>query len=125
MAVTYFIGLNEKENHDFDTEKFNRDIKQRFPNVIISESSEYNYNILWEDDADEYKFNLSMERNRCAFAIDYFNSANRIYDYAKFIIWLRSYFPVGKEVILCDESYNRSLVLSGGISVDKIVGVLE
>ena len=125
MAVTYFIGLNEKENHDFDTEKFNRDIKQRFPNVIISKSSEYNYNILWEDDADEYKFNLSMERNRCAFAIDYFNSANRIYDYAKFIIWLRSYFPVGKEVILCDESYNRSLVLSGGISVDKIVGVLE
>ena len=125
MAVTYFIGLNEKENHDFDTEKFNRDIKQRFPNVIISECSEYNYNILWEDDADEYKFNLSMERNRCAFAIDYFNSANRIYDYAKFIIWLRSYFPVGKEVILCDESYNRSLVLSGGISVDKIVGVLE
>ena len=125
MAVTYFIGLNEKENHDFDTEKFNRDIKQRFPNVIISESSEYNYNILWEDDADEYKFNLSMERNRCAFAIDYFNSANRIYDYAKFIIWLRSYFPVGKEVILCDESYNRSLVLGQDISIDKIVGVLE
>jgi hypothetical protein len=125
MAVTYFIGLKEKENYDFDIEKFNRDIKQRFPNVIISENNEYNYNISWEDDEDEYQFNLSMERNRCAFSIDYFNSANRIYDYAKFILWLRSYFPVGKEVILCDESYNRSLVLGQGISVDKIVGLLE
>ena len=125
MAVTYFIGLNEKENHDFDTEKFNRDIKQRFPNVIISENSEYNYNIFWEDDADEYKFNLSMKKNRCAFAIEYFNSDDRIFDYAKFILWLRSYFPVGKEVILCDESYSRSLVLGQGISVEKIVGVLE
>ena len=125
MAVTYFIGLNEKENYDFDMEKFNRDIKQRFPNVIISENNEYNYNISWEDDEDEYQFNLLMERNRCAFSIDYFNSDNRIYDYAKFILWLRSYFPVGKEVILCDESYNRSLVLGQGISVDKIVGLLE
>ena len=125
MAVTYFIGLNEKENHDFDTEKFNRDIKQRFPNVIISERSEYNYNIFWEDDADEYKFNLSMERNRCAFAIEYFNSDDRIFDYARFILWLRSYFPVGKEVILCDESYSRSLVLGQCISVDNFVEVLD
>ena len=125
MAVTYFIGLKEKENYDFDIEKFNRDIKQRFPNVIISENNEYNYNTSWEDDEDEYQFNLSMERNRCAFAIDYFNSKDRINDYAKFILWLRSYFPLGKEVILCDESYNRSLVLGQGMSVDKIVGLLE
>jgi hypothetical protein len=66
-----------------------------------------------------------MERNRCAFSIDYFNSDNRIYDYAKFILWLRGYFPVGKEVILCDESYNHSLVMSRGILVDDIVGLLE
>ena len=120
-----FFGLKEKENHDFDMGKFNRDIKQRFPNVIISENNEYNYNMLWEDDEDEYQFNLSMSRNRCAFAIDYFNSKDRINDYAKFIIWLGTYFSAKEEVILCDESGNHSLVMSRGISVDDIVKVLE
>ena len=44
-----FFGLKEKENNDFDMGKFNRDIKQRFQNVIISENNEFNYNMLWED----------------------------------------------------------------------------
>ena len=110
-----FFGLKEKENYDFDMGKFNRDIKQRFPNVIISENNEFNYNMLWED---EYQFNL-------AFAIDYFNSKDRINDYAKFIIWLGTYFSAKEEVILCDESGNHSLVMSRGISVDDIVKVLE
>jgi len=117
-----FFGLEEKENYDFDMGKFNRDIKQRFPNVIISENNEFNYNMLWED---EYQFNLPMSRNRCAFAIDYFNSKDRINDYAKFIIWLGTYFSAKEEVILCDESGNHSLVMSRGISVDDIVKVLE
>ena len=68
---------------------------------------------------------LKTMRNRCAFAIDYFNSKDRINDYAKFIIWLGTYFSAKEEVILCDESGNHSLVMSRGISVDDIVKVLE
>ena len=66
-----------------------------------------------------------MHKSRCTFAIDYFNSSDRLQDFAKFIIWLGTYFSAKEEVILCDESGNHSLVMSRGISVDDIVKVLE
>ena len=71
------------------------------------------------------KENYDFDMGKCAFAIDYFNSKDRINDYAKFIIWLGTYFSAKEEVILCDESGNHSLVMSRGISVDDIVKVLE
>ena len=36
MAVSYFIYVTDKENTGFNLEKFNNDIKLRFPKVGIS-----------------------------------------------------------------------------------------
>ena len=36
MAVSYFIYVTDKENNVFNLDKFNNDIKQRFPKVGIS-----------------------------------------------------------------------------------------
>ena len=127
MAVSYFIYVTDKENTGFNLEKFNNDIKLRFPKVGISvkDDEKCRYNICWEDYEDEYEFELWMLRDRCVFMINYFNSKNRLYDYAKYIIWLRSYFPYEKEVLLCDEGYNKILVLSEGVEIEDILEILE
>lgn len=127
MAVSYFIYVTDKENTGFDLEKFNNDIKQRFPKVgiLVKDDEKYRYNICWEDYEDEYEFELWMLRDRSVFMIIYFNSKNRLYDYAKYIIWLRSYFPYEKEVLLCDEGYNKTIVLSEGVEIEDILEILE
>ena len=127
MAVSYFIYVTDKENTGFDLEKFNNDIKQRFSKVGISvkDDEKCRYNICWEDYEDEYEFELWMLRDGSVFMINYFNSKNRLYDYAKYIIWLRSYFPYENEVLLCDEGYNKTIVLSEGVEIEDILEILE
>ena len=127
MAVSYFIYVTDKENTGFNLEKFNNDIKQRFPKVCISvkDDEKCQYNICWEDYEEEYEFELWMLRDRSVFMINYFNSNNRLYDYAKYIIWLRSYIPYEKEVLLCDEGYNKTIVLIEGVEIENILEILE
>ena len=127
MAVSYFIYVTDKENTGFNLKKFNNDIKQRFPKVCISvkDDEKCQYNICWEDYEDEYEFELWMLRDKSVFMINYFNSKNRLYDYAKYIIWLRSYFSYEKEVLLCDEGYNKTIVLSERVEIEDIFEILE
>ena len=127
MAVSYFIYVTDKENTDFNLEKFNNDIKQRFSGVSVEVKSDENckYNVHFEYYGDECEFELWINRDRSVFVIDYFNSENRLYDYAKYIIWLRSYFPYGKEVLLCDEGYSKTIVLSEGVEIEDILEILE
>ena len=124
MSVTYFISMNGEERYDFDIVKFNGDIEERYPSVTTEVRSGL-YDIHWENYSGKYQFELSMHKSRCTFAIDYFNSSDRLQDFAKFIIWLRGYFPEGKEVILCNEDYSASLVLIGDVSVNDIKKRLE
>ena len=124
MSVTYFISMNGEEKYDFDTVKFNGDIEERYPSVTAEVRGGL-YDIRWENYSDKYQFELSMHKSRCTFAIDYFNSSDRLQDFAKFIIWLRGYFPEDKEVILCNEDYSASLVLIGDVSVNDIKKRLE
>lgn len=124
MSVTYFISMNGEEKYDFDTVKFNVDIQERYPDVTTEVRGGL-YDIRWENYSGKYQFELSMHKSRCTFAIDYFNSSDRLQDFSKFIIWLRGYFPEGKEVILCNEDYSASLVLIGDVSINDIKKRLE
>ena len=124
MSVTYFISMNGEEKYDFDTVKFNEDIEERYPSVTAEVRGGL-YDIRWENYSGKYQFELSMHKSRCTFAIDYFNSSDRLQDFAKFIIWLRGYFPADKEVILCNEDYSASLVLTCDVSVNNIKKRLE
>lgn len=124
MSVTYFISMNGEEKCDFDTVKFNGDIEEKYP-CVTTEVRGGLYDIRWENYSGKYQFELSMHKSRCTFAIDYFNSSDRLQDFAKFIIWLRGYFPEDKEVILCNEDYSASLVLTSDISANEIKDILE
>ena len=126
MSVTIFVHLNESENNDFDMRKFKKDIEIKYPgtNLEVSNSSR-SYDLYWENYSEQYQFELRMDRKRCTFAIEYFNSDERIYEYARFILWLRTFFEREKEVILLDEIDCNQLVLSCDKTTDDIVKWLQ
>ena len=126
MSVTIFVHLNELENNDFDMRKFKKDIEIKYPgtNLEVSNSSR-SYDLCWENYSEQYQFELRMDRKRCTFAIEYFNSDERIYEYARFILWLRTFFEREKEVILLDEIDCNQLVLSCDKTTDDIVKWLQ
>ena len=94
MSVTSFIHVNKAENHDFELEKFSREIERKYPGtgIELSKTASFFYDICWENYSESYQFTLRMDRKRSTFAIEYFNSENRMRDYASFIVWLSLFF---------------------------------
>jgi len=121
MAVTLYVHLNEEHNYNFNVKQFNEDISTKYPgtNMEVSNSAR-NYDICWENYSKQYQFELRMDRNRCTFAIEYFNSDNKLYEFARFIAWLRSYFDRDKNVILLYETDCIQLDLSCDKSIADI-----
>ena len=135
MSVSSFIHVNKAENHDFDSkrascakraisrlEKFNREIKKKYPGTEIEQSSSasFSYDLCWENYSETYQFTLRMDKKRTTFAIEYFNSENRMKDYASFIVWLGLFLDREQELILCDENNEDTLILSTNTSVEDI-----
>ena len=122
MSVSSFIHVNKAENKDFDLEKFNREIKKKYPGTEIEQSSSasFSYDLCWENYEESYQFTLRMDKKRTTFAIEYFNSENRMRDYASFIVWLSLFFNQEQELILCDENNEDTLMLSANTSVEDI-----
>ena len=122
MSVTSFIHVNKAENHDFDLEIFNREIKKKYPgtDIELSKTASYSYDICWENYSESYQFTLRMDRKRSTFAIEYFNSENRMRDYASFIVWLSLFFDQEQELILCDENNEDTLMLSTNTDIEDI-----
>ena len=122
MSVSSFIHLNKAENKDFDLEKFNREIKKKYPGTEIEQSktASFSYDLCWENYSETYQFTLRMDKKRTTFAIEYFNSENRMRDYASFIVWLSLFLNQGQELILCDENNEDTLMLSANTSVEDI-----
>ena len=122
MSVSSFIHVNKAENDGFDLEKFNREIKKKYPGTEIEQSSSasFSYDLCWENYEEPYQFTLRMDKKSTTFAIEYFNSENRMRDYASFIVWLGLFLNQGQELILCDENNEDTLMLSANTSVEDI-----
>ena len=122
MSVSSFIHVNKAENDGFDLEKFNREIKKKYPGTEIEQSSSasFSYDLCWENYEESYQFTLRMDKKRTTFAIEYFNSENRMRDYASFIVWLSLFLNQGQELILCDENNEDTLMLFPNTSVEDI-----
>ena len=127
MSVSSFIHVNKAENDDFDLEIFNREIKKKYPETEIEQSktASFSYDICWENYSESYQFTLRMDRKRSTFAIEYFNSENRMRDYASFIVWLSLFFDQEQELILCDENNEDTLMLSTNTDIEDIEEWLE
>ena len=127
MSVSSFIHVNKAENKDFDLEKFNREIKKKYPGTEIEQSktASFSYDICWENYEESYQFTLRMDKKRTTFAIEYFNSENRMKDYASFIVWLSLFLNQEQELVLCDENNEDTLMFSANTSVEDIEEWLE
>ncbi|WP_448972619.1 hypothetical protein [Oribacterium sp.] len=122
MSVSSFIHVNKAEKKDFDLEKFNREMEKKYPGTEIEQSktASFSYDLCWENYSETYQFTLRMDKKRTTFAIEYFNSENRMRDYASFIVWLGLFLDQGQELVLCDENNEDTLMLSVNTSVEDI-----
>ena len=122
MSVSSFIHVNKAENKDFNLEIFNREMEKKYPGTEIEQSktASFSYDICWENYEEPYQFTLRMDKKRTTFAIEYFNSENRMKDYASFIVWLSLFLDQEQELILCDENNEDTVMLSANTSVEDI-----
>lgn len=127
MSIATLIHLRETENSDVDRRKFNTAIIEKYPKTTIEETKYQSlaYDVYWENNSEQCQFELRMDRKRCTFAIEYFNSNHRLGDYASFILWLRTFFPKEKEVVLVDENNSELMILSSDTSIEAIKNWLE
>lgn len=121
MSVTSFLHLSETVG-EFDLKTFCEEIQKKYPGTDTEQrqSKSLAYDISWSRYADCPEFELRLERTRRTFAVEYFNSEDRIWDYANLLLWIRQYFPKEQEVVLVDENNEAPLPLSSEAATEDI-----
>ena len=121
MSVTSFLHLSETVG-EFDLKTFCEEIQKKYPGTDTeqSQSKSLAYDITWSRYADCPQFELRLDRTRRTFAVEYFNSEDRIRDYANLLLWIRQYFPKEQEVVLVDENNEAPMPLSSKTATEDI-----
>lgn len=121
MSVTSFLHLSETVG-EFDLKTFCEEIQKKYPGTDTeqSQSKSLAYDITWSRYADCPQFELRLDRTRRTFAVEYFNSEDRIQDYANLLLWIRQYFPKEQEVVLVDENNEAPMPLSSETATEDI-----
>lgn len=121
MSVTSFLHLSETVG-EFDLKTFCEEIQKKYPGTDTEQrqSKSLAYDISWSRYADCPQFELRLDRTRRTFAVEYFNSEDRIWDYANLLLWIRQYFPKEQEVVLVDENNEAPLPLSSEAATEDI-----
>lgn len=121
MSVTSFLHLSETVG-EFDLKTFCEEIQKKYPGTDTEQrqSKSLAYDISWSRYADCPQFELRLDRTRRTFAVEYFNSEDRIRDYANLLLWIRQYFPKEQEVVLVDENNEAPLPLSSETATKDI-----
>ena len=121
MSVTSFLHLSETVG-EFDLKTFCEEIQKKYPGTDTEQrqSRSLAYDISWSRYADCPQFELRLDRTRRTLAVEYFNSNDRIRDYANLILWIRQYFPKEQEVVLVDENNEAPMPLSSEAATEDI-----
>ena len=121
MSVTSFLHLSETVG-EFDLKTFCEEIQKKYPGTDTEQrqSRSLAYDITWSRYADCLQFELKLDRTRRTFAVEYFNSEDRIRDYADLLLWIRQYFPKEQEVVLVDENNEAPMPLSPEAATEEI-----
>ena len=121
MSVTSFLHLSETVG-EFDLKTFCEEIQKKYPGTDTEQRQRryLAYDITWSRYADCPQFELRLDRTRRTFAVEYFHSADRIRNYANFILWIRRYFPREQEVILVDENNEAPMPLFPEAATEEI-----
>lgn len=122
MSVTSFLHLSGTGGGEFAVEAFRDAIVNKYPGTDTEQSHSGSpaYDITWSRYSNCLQFELKLDRTRRTLAVEYFNSKDRIRDYAKLILWIRRYFPKEKEVVLVDENNEAQMPLSPEAEIAEI-----
>ena len=122
MSSADFIFLDGYENTEFDIQAFCAALRDRYPGVTVRERNapEKAYRLLWDYQSSEVTVEGALNQKNDVFVINYFDSKNRLQDYAAYILWLRKWFPSDQEVVFCDEGYTKIFPLPHDISTKEI-----
>ena len=107
MSTADFVFVETKEPVFLDLQAFCGALSEKFPGIMVRERTnpEKAYLLSWDYQSPQLTLESSLSSNKDVFVINYFDSTNRLQDYASYIIWLREWFPVEEKVFFCDEGY--------------------
>lgn len=127
MSTAVFIFLDGYENTEFDIQAFCTALRDRYPGVTVRERNapEKAYRLLWYYQSPEVTVEGALNQKNDVFVINYFDSTNRLQDYASYIIWLRKWFPAEEKVSLCDEGYEYVFELPSDLAQKELENYLR
>ena len=107
MSTADFVFVETKEPVFLDLKVFCSALSEKFPGIMVRERTnpEKAYSLSWDYQSSQLTLESSLSSNKDVFVINYFDSTNRLQDYASYIIWLRKWFPAEEKVFFCDEGY--------------------
>ena len=126
MSTADFVFIESKESVFLDLQAFCTALREKFPGVLIREriNPEKAYSLSWDYQSPQLTLESSLSSKKNVFVINYFDSHNRVQDYACYIIWLRKWFPPEEKVCFCDEGYEYVFVLPSVLSQKELENYL-
>ena len=127
MSTADFVFIESKDPMFLDLQAFCTALREKFPGILIRERTnpEKAYSLSWDYQNPQLTLESSLSSNKNVFVIDYFDSTNRLQDYASYIIWLRKWFPAEEKVFFCDEGYEYVLELPSVLSQKELENYLR
>ena len=107
MSTADFVFIESKDPIFLDLQDFCAALREKFPGIMVRERTnpEKAYPLSWDYQSPQLTLESSLSSNKDVFVINYFDSTNRLQDYASYIIWLWKWFPAEEKVFFCDEGY--------------------
>ena len=126
MSTADFVFVETKEPVFLALQAFCGALRERFPGIMIRERTnpEKAYSLSWDYQSPQLTLESSLSSNKDVFVINYFDSTNRLQDYASYIIWLQKWFPAEEKVFFCDEGYEYVFELSSVLSQKELENYL-
>lgn len=126
MSTADFVFSESEEPIFLDLYAFCTALREKFPGILIRERTnpEKAYSLSWDYQSPQLTMESSLSSKKNFFVINYFDSINRLQDYASYIIWLRQWFPSDRHVSFCDEGYEHVFELSDNLSQKELENYL-
>jgi len=118
MSTADFVFIESKTSIFLDLQAFCTSLREKFPGILIRERTnpEKAYSLSWDYQSPQLTLESSLSSKKNVFVINYFDSTNRLQDYASYIIRLRKWFPPEEKVSFCDEGYEYVFELPSDLS---------
>ena len=123
MSTADFVFIESKDPIFLDLQAFCTALREKFPGVLIREriNPEKAYSLSWDYQGPQFTLESSLSSKKNVFVITYFDSHNRVQDYACSIIWLRP----EENVSFCDEGYEYMFELPSDLSQKEFENYLR